>query len=105
MGQFEFESSRRAWPFTTPAWCEIARQCWYVVRFFVHVAMHGKVSTDPQGTSDLDECPSPRIMVTHLPWRYLPQAVKDGKVKVRHYNSYGLLTLDLSCILSCVNNC
>ena len=104
MGQVEFESSQRAWPITTTsAWC--GNMMLIFCTIILRVAMHGKVSTDPQGTSDLDECPSPRIMVTHLPWRYLPQAVKDGKVKVRHYNSYGLLTLDLSCILSCVNNC
>lgn len=37
---------------------------------------------DATSTDEIDAAPSPRIIETHLPWRLLPQKVKDGEVKV-----------------------
>ena len=37
---------------------------------------------DPHNTDDVDDIPSPRVTTTHLPWRFLPPPIQEGKVKV-----------------------
>ncbi|XP_067949015.1 amine sulfotransferase-like [Watersipora subatra] len=34
--------------------------------------------------SNLDQHPSPRIFVSHLPWNFLPQQIQEGGIKVIH---------------------
>jgi len=48
------------------------------------VFFQGFFSTDPNSTQDMDDCKSPRLLVSHLPWRCLPQPIQDGKVKTIH---------------------
>ena len=38
-------------------------------------------------TNDVDDITSPRVITTHLPWKFLPPSIKEGKVKIEVWDN------------------